>query len=145
LAYNKDLQEDKEGVFDSADTILPSLEIMTAMLKTMKVNKEIMEKSTQKDFSNATELADYLASKGLPFRQAHEIVGKLVLDCSKKGIYLQDVSISEYKALSDLIEIDIYKCLESKTAVARRVSLGGTGFDSVKAQIAQAKAQLADK
>ncbi|WP_374285949.1 argininosuccinate lyase [Lactococcus sp.] len=142
LAYNKDLQEDKEGMFDTADTILTALSVMTGMLSTMTVNSEIMEKSTQEDFSNATELADYLASKGLPFRQAHEIVGKLVLDCTKKGIYLQDVSLDEYKALSKLIEADIYDDLQSKTAVARRTSLGGTGFESVKSQIQAAQAEL---
>ncbi|MGM9886110.1 MAG: argininosuccinate lyase [Lactococcus sp.] len=142
LAYNKDLQEDKEGMFDTADTILTALSVMTGMLSTMTVNAEIMEKSTQEDFSNATELADYLASKGLPFRQAHEIVGKLVLDCTKKGIYLQDVSLDEYKALSELIEADIYDDLQSKTAVARRTSLGGTGFESVKSQIQAAQADL---
>ncbi|MQW22750.1 MULTISPECIES: argininosuccinate lyase [unclassified Lactococcus] len=142
LAYNKDLQEDKEGMFDTADTILTALSVMTGMLSTMTVNAEIMEKSTQEDFSNATELADYLASKGLPFRQAHEIVGKLVLDCTKKGIYLQDVSLAEYKALSELIEADIYDDLQSKTAVARRTSLGGTGFESVKSQIQAAQADL---
>lgn len=142
LAYNKDLQEDKEGMFDTADTILTALSVMTGMLSTMTVNSDIMEKSTQEDFSNATELADYLASKGLPFRQAHEIVGKLVLDCTKKGIYLQDVSLDEYKALSELIEADIYDDLQSKTAVARRTSLGGTGFESVKSQIQAAQAEL---
>ena len=142
LAYNKDLQEDKEGMFDSADTILTAVEIMSGMLSTMTVNKSVMETSTQKDFSNATELADYLAKKGLPFRQAHEIVGKLVLDCTKKGIYLQDVSLEDYQKLSVLIEKDIYTVLQSEVAVARRTSLGGTSFDSVLAQIAAAKDEL---
>lgn len=142
LAYNKDLQEDKEGMFDSADTILTALEVMNGMLSTMTVEKSNMAKSTEKDFSNATELADYLANKGLPFRQAHEIVGKLVLDCTKKGIYLQDVKLEEFQSLSDLIESDIYEMLQSKTAVARRNSLGGTGFDQVKIQIENAKKEL---
>ena len=143
LAYNKDLQEDKEGMFDSADTILTALVVMTGMLSTMTVNQNVMEKATQRDFSNATELADYLAAKGLPFREAHEIVGKLVLDCTKKGIYLQDVTLADYQKLSNLIEADIYQVLQSKTAVARRNSLGGTSFESVKAQIAAAQADLA--
>ncbi|WP_054639868.1 argininosuccinate lyase [Lactococcus fujiensis] len=142
LAYNKDLQEDKEGMFDSADTILTALTVMTGMLSTMTVNKSIMEASTQKDFSNATELADYLASKGVPFRQAHEIVGKLVLDCTKKGIYLQDVSLADFRNLSVLINPDIYEVLQSRTAVARRKSLGGTGFESVQDQIDAAKIEL---
>ncbi|MFC4652976.1 argininosuccinate lyase [Lactococcus nasutitermitis] len=142
LAYNKDLQEDKEGMFDSADTILTALAVMTGMLDTMKVNKDIMETSTQKDFSNATELADYLATKGIPFREAHAIVGKLVLDCTKQGIYLQDVKLADYQKLSNLIEDDIYDVLQSKTAVARRNSLGGTSFTSVKNQIAEARRSL---
>ncbi len=120
LAYNKDLQEDKEGMFDTAHTILTSLDIIAGMINTMNVNKEIMTKSTQKDFSNATELADYLANKGIPFREAHEIVGKLVLACTQKGIYLQDISISDYQAISPLIEQDIYDTLSSHTAVVRR-------------------------
>ena len=142
LSYNKDLQEDKEGMFDSADTILTALSVMAGMLSTLTVNDVNMAKATEKDFSNATELADYLASKGLPFRQAHEIVGQLVLSCIKKGIYLQDVSLEEYQALSNLIEEDVYEMLKSKTAVSRRNSLGGTGFESVKKQIAKAKKEL---
>lgn len=142
LAYNKDLQEDKEGMFDTAETILSSLAIMSGMIATMKVNKEKMLASTQKDFSNATELADYLASKGLPFRQAHEIVGKLVLQCIQNGYYLQDIPLNEYLAITPLIEEDIYEKLDAYTAVKRRHSLGGTGFDQVKSQIELAKQHL---
>lgn len=141
LAYNKDLQEDKEGMFDTAETILVSIDILAGMLATMTVHKERMAQSTEKDFSNATELADYLASKGMPFRQAHEIVGKLVLECSKAGYYLQDVPLERYQEISDLIEVDIYTALQSKTAVQRRQSLGGTGFESIRWQIQQAKEQ----
>lgn len=143
LAYNKDFQEDKEGMFDTAHTILTSLDIMAGMIETMKVNKEIMEKSTEKDFSNATELADYLATKGMPFRQAHEVVGKLVLDCTKKGIYLQDIPLEEYQAVTPLIEADIYDTLSSRTAIKRRNSYGGTGFDQVWIAIQRAQAELA--
>ena len=142
LAYNKDLQEDKEGMFDTSHTVLTSLEIMAGMVETMKLNQEIMEKSTEKDFSNATELADYLASKGMPFRQAHEVVGKLVLQCTKQGIYLQDVPLNEYQAITPLIESDIYQTLASKTAIERRHSYGGTGFDQVKAAIERSKQKL---
>ncbi|NQN66946.1 argininosuccinate lyase [Streptococcus suis] len=141
LTYNKDLQEDKEGMFDTAETILVSIEILAGMLATMTVHKEKMAQSTEKDFSNATELADYLASKGMPFRQAHEIVGKLVLECSKAGYYLQDVPLERYQEISGLIEVDIYTALQSKTAVQRRQSLGGTGFESIRWQIQQAKEQ----
>ena len=142
LAYNKDLQEDKEGMFDSADTIITSLTVMNGMLSTLTVNRVNMEKSTEQDFSNATELADYLAAKGLPFRKAHELVGLLVLDCIKKGIYLQDVNLQDYQMLSPLINEDVYEVLKSRMAVSRRNSLGGTGFESVKKQIEEAKKEL---
>ena len=132
LAYNKDLQEDKEGMFDTAETITVALDILAGMLSSMIVNDKHMAESTQKDFSNATELADYLASKGMPFRQAHEIVGKLILECSKNGHYLQDVPLERYQTISDLIEEDVYETLKSHTAVERRHSLGGTGFEQVK-------------
>ncbi|MFC4772620.1 argininosuccinate lyase [Enterococcus hermanniensis] len=139
LAYNKDLQEDKEGMFDTVHTVSTSLEIMAGMISTMKVNTQVMHDATEKDFSNATELADYLATKGIPFRQAHEIVGKLVLSCTQKGIFLQDIPLTDYQAISPVIDSDIYETLASKTAVIRRHSLGGTGFEQVRAQISAAK------
>ncbi|HFV1177462.1 TPA: argininosuccinate lyase [Streptococcus agalactiae] len=142
LAYNKDLQEDKEGMFDSVETVSIAIEIMANMLETMTVNEHIMMTSTETDFSNATELADYLASKGVPFRKAHEIVGKLVLECSKNGSYLQDIPLKYYQEISELIENDIYEILTAKTAVKRRNSLGGTGFDQVKKQILLARKEL---
>ncbi|HGD4155116.1 TPA: argininosuccinate lyase, partial [Streptococcus agalactiae] len=142
LAYNKDLQEDKEGMFDSVETVSIAIEIMANMLETMTVNEHIMMTSTETDFSNATELADYLASKGIPFRKAHEIVGKLVLECSKNGSYLQDIPLKYYQEISELIENDIYEILTAKTAVKRRNSLGGTGFDQVKKQILLARKEL---
>lgn len=143
LAYNKDFQEDKEGMFDTSETVLACLTIMDGMVATMKVNKSRMYVATQKDFSNATELADYLAAKGLPFRQAHEIVGKLVLRCTQKGDYLQDIPLEEYQAISPLIEEDIYVTLQPETAVKRRHSLGGTGFDQVRSQLEHAHKELA--
>ena len=131
-------------MFDSAETILASLEIMSGMIHTMKVNAAHMKESTEKDFSNATELADYLASKGIPFREAHEIVGKLVIEGIQKGRYLQDIPLEEYQAITPLIEADIYEKLDSVNAVKNRHSLGGTGFDQVTWQIQQAKEQLED-
>ena len=115
---------------------------MAGMLSSMTVNKEKMLVSTQQDFSNATELADYLAKKGLPFREAHEIVGKLVLECSKSGYYLQDIPLSRYQEVSSLIEEDIYQALESQTAVQKRDSLGGTGFAQIRQELERAKKQL---
>ena len=142
LAYNKDLQEDKEGMFDTVETILNSLDVLAGMLSSMQVNKAKMKQSTENDFSNATELADYLAEKGLPFREAHEIVGKLVLDSIKHGKNIQDWDLEELQAYHPLIEEDIYIYLRPETAVQRRNSLGGTGFEQVKYQIEQAKKEL---
>lgn len=142
LAYNKDLQEDKEGMFDTVETILNSLDVLSGMLSSMQVNKAKMQQSTENDFSNATELADYLAEKGLPFREAHEIVGKLVLDSIKHGKNIQDWDLEELQVYHPLIEEDIYIYLRPETAVQRRNSLGGTGFEQVKYQIEQAKKEL---
>ena len=142
LAYNKDLQEDKEGMFDTVETILNSLDVLAGMLSSMQVNKAKMQQSTENDFSNATELADYLAEKGLPFREAHEIVGKLVLDSIKHGKNIQDWNLEELQVYHPLIEEDIYIYLRPETAVQRRNSLGGTGFEQVKYQIEQAKKEL---
>lgn len=142
LAYNKDLQEDKEGMFDTVDTILNSLDVLAGMLSSMQVNEAKMQQSTENDFSNATELADYLAEKGLPFREAHEIVGKLVLDSIKHGKNIQDWDLEELQVYHPLIEEDIYIYLRPETAVQRRNSLGGTGFEQVKYQIEQAKKEL---
>lgn len=142
LAYNKDLQEDKEGMFDTVETILNSLDVLAGMLSSMQVNKAKMQQSTENDFSNATELADYLAEKGLPFREAHEIVGKLVLDSIKHSKNIQDWDLEELQVYHPLIEEDIYIYLRPETAVQRRNSLGGTGFEQVKYQIEQAKKEL---
>lgn len=142
LAYNKDMQEDKEGMFDTVKTVVGSLKIFVGMIETMKVKTTQMEKATKNDFSNATELADYLSSKGVPFREAHEIVGKLVLTCVQKGCFLMDLSLEEYRDVNDLFEEDIYRVLDPYTAVERRNSAGGTGFDQVRIAIDKAKAKL---
>ncbi|NRG29828.1 argininosuccinate lyase [Bacillus circulans] len=139
LAYNKDMQEDKEGMFDTVKTVVGSLRIFAGMIQTMKVNEQGMEKATKNDFSNATELADYLSEKGMPFREAHEVVGKLVLYCVNKKCYLQDLSITELQEASSLFEQDIYHVLNPRTAVERRNSAGGTGFTQIKQAIEKAK------
>ncbi|MFC4321080.1 argininosuccinate lyase [Litchfieldia salsa] len=139
LAYNKDMQEDKEGMFDTVQTIKGSLKIFAGMISTLKVKTEVMAEAVKKDFSNATELADYLASKGLPFRDAHEVVGKLVLTCIERGIYLLDLSMEDYKEASDLFSEDIYEVLLPTNAVGRRNSAGGTGFDQVRKALAKIK------
>lgn len=142
LAYNKDMQEDKEGVFDTVKTILPSIKVLKEMLATATINKEKMAQATQRDFSNATELADYLANKGMPFRQAHEIVGELVLSGLQTDTMLQEIPLEKYQEISPLIEADVYQALESKVAVERRNSLGGTGFAQIKAEIIRAQELL---
>ncbi|AJK87379.1 argininosuccinate lyase [Lysinibacillus fusiformis] len=143
LTYNKDMQEDKEGMFDTVHTILGSLKIFEGMVRTMTVNTERLQQAVHADFSNATELADYLATKGMPFREAHEVTGKLVFTCIQKGIYLLDLPLDEMKRESELIDSDIYEVLTPEAAVRRRHSLGGTGFDQVKIQIEKAQACLA--
>ncbi|MGO4888713.1 argininosuccinate lyase [Anaerobacillus sp. MEB173] len=145
LAYNKDMQEDKEGMFDTVETVKGSLKIFAGMIETMTVKTENMEKATNSDFSNATELADYLASKGMPFREAHEVVGKLVLHCIQKGIFLLDLPFADYKEASELFEENIYDVLQPKTVVARRNSAGGTGFEQVKKALEIAEQKINEK
>ncbi|WP_062047758.1 argininosuccinate lyase [Bacillus sp. JCM 19034] len=142
LAYNKDMQEDKEGMFDTVETVKGSLNIFAGMIETMTVNVERMEKAVHNDFSNATELADYLATKGMPFRQAHEVVGKLVLVAIQKGVFLLDLPFSDYQEASDLFDEDIYEVLNPKTVVERRNSAGGTGFEQVRVSLEKAKELL---
>ncbi|CUB15540.1 MULTISPECIES: argininosuccinate lyase [Bacillus] len=143
LTYNKDLQEDKEGMFDTVKTIAGSLQIFTGMIQTMTVNEDVMKKATKEDFSNATEVADYLAKKGMPFREAHEIVGKLVYTCIQKGIYLSDLPFETFTEASELFEQDIYTVLDPYVAVEKRTSAGGTGFKQIQLALEKAKACLA--
>ncbi|MGN7857381.1 argininosuccinate lyase [Bacillus sp. 22483] len=143
LTYNKDLQEDKEGMFDTVKTIAGSLQIFTGMIQTMTVNEDVMKKATKEDFSNATEVADYLAKKGMPFREAHEIVGKLVYTCIQKGIYLSDLPFETFTEASGLFEQDIYTVLDPYVAVEKRTSAGGTGFKQIQLALEKAKACLA--
>lgn len=142
LTYNKDMQEDKEGMFDTVHTLIGSLKIFAGMIRTMTVRTEVMEKAVTQDFSNATELADYLATKGIPFREAHEIVGKLVLHCIENNCYLLDLSLEELQQACPEIEEDVFTILSPREAVRRRNSYGGTGFDQVRIQLMKAKEKL---
>ncbi|MEB7434128.1 argininosuccinate lyase [Staphylococcus pasteuri] len=142
LAYNKDMQEDKEGLFDAIHTIKGSLKIFDGMLDTMTVNTDRLNETVTKDFSNATELADYLVSKNVPFRTAHEIVGKIVLDCINNGIYLIDVPLTDYQSYHQSIESDIYDYLKPENCLKRRKSYGSTGQDAVKHQLSVAEKLL---
>ena len=127
LAYNKDMQEDKEFVFDAIDTTKGCLALFTGMLKTMKFNAGRMEESAKHGFTNATDAADYLVNHGVPFRDAHGIVGQLVLYCIDKGIALDDMSLEEFKAISPVFEEDIYDAISMKTCVEMRNTIGAPG------------------
>lgn len=139
LAYNKDLQEDKEGLFDAIDTVKFSLAVFAQIIRGMKIKSENMRRAVEEDFSNATDLADYLVKKGLPFRQAHEVSGKLVHHCIERGIYLKDLSTEEFKNFSEKFAEDIHDAIKPETCVNSRNSLGGTSIEQVKMQIKAAR------
>ncbi len=145
LAYNKDMQEDKESVFDAVDTVKKCLRVFIPMIQTMKVNKENLYAAAQKGFLNATDLADYLVRKGLPFRSAYKMVGQLVAKCIAEGKTLETLTLAEYQAISDLFDADLYTEISLETCVAKRISAGSTGPDSVNAQIASVKRFLESK
>lgn len=136
LTYNKDLQEDKEGFFDAVDTIKFSLAVYRDMILTMTVNVDKMQQAVSKDFSNATDLADYLVRKGLPFRQAHEVVGKCVAYAILNNKFLPEITLEEYKEFSDLFEEDLLVALEPYNCVAARKSYGGPAFTENEKQFA---------
>ncbi|CDQ20404.1 argininosuccinate lyase [Halobacillus karajensis] len=142
LAYNKDMQEDKEGMFDTVDTLEGALSLLAPMLASMEVKAGQMKSAVTEDYSNATDIADYLAVKGLPFREAHEVIGKIVLYSIQKEKYLLDLSLEEYKEFSPLFEADIFEKLNPNQVVAARNSEGGTGFAQVEKQIQLAKEHL---
>jgi argininosuccinate lyase len=135
LTYNKDMQEDKEGAFDTFDTVVGSLRVVNEMVKTMRVREERMSAQAEHGFINATDAADYLAKKGLPFREAHEVVGSLVAFCISKGQTLGELTLTEYKQFSPLFDIDIFEVIKLDTVVNRRTSYGGTARSAVEAQL----------
>ena len=132
LAYNKDMQEDKEFVFDAIDTTKGCLALFTGMLRTMKFNKDVMENSAKNGFTNATDAADYLVNHGVAFRDAHGIVGQLVLYCIEKNIALGDMSLEEYKAISPVFAEDIYEAISMKTCVEKRTTIGAPSKESME-------------
>ena len=136
LAYNKDMQEDKELTFDAIDTTKGCIALFTGMIDTMVFNKENMENSAKHGFTNATDAADYLVNKGVPFRDAHGIVGQLVLYCLDKKIALDDMSIEEYKKISPVFEEDIYEAIAIKTCVEKRTTIGAPGREAMEKVIA---------
>ena len=142
LAYNKDMQEDKEAIFDSVDTVIMCLRVFTPMITTMKVKAENMYRAAQGGFINATDLADYLAKKGMPFRTAYKIVGQIVAQCIAESCVLDELSIEKYKEHSELFEEDLYEEISLETCVSKRISEGGTSVGSVEKQIAYVRKEL---
>ena len=138
LAYNKDLQEDKEGLFDTIDTVKFSLSVYAQMIKAMRVNKDKMLLATKEDFSNATDMADYLVKKGLPFRDAHEVAGKSVSYCIEQDKWLMDLTLEEFKQFSPLFDEDILEEIKVETCVANRNSYGGTSYSQVEQSLKNA-------
>ncbi|MCR5487660.1 MAG: argininosuccinate lyase [Lachnospiraceae bacterium] len=139
LAYDKDMQEDKEAAFDAIDTTLSCLMLFTGMLKTMRFRKEVMEKSAERGFTNATDVADYLVRRGLPFRDAHTVTGHLVLKAIGEGKSLSELSLSDYRKESPLFEEDIYEAISLKECVERRQTLGAPGREAMEKVISQYK------
>ena len=144
LAYNKDMQEDKEPVFDSVDTAKACLGVFIPMISEMKAKPENMLKAAQTGFINATDLADYLVRKGLPFRSAYKIAGQTVAKCREKGCILETLSLEDYKSLCELFEGDLYQEIDLKACVEKRISEGGTSLKSVEEQIEYVKKQLSE-
>ena len=142
LAYNKDMQEDKEAVFDAVETVIMCLKVFAPMLATMKARPENMKKAAQGGFINATDLADYLVKKGMPFRSAYKISGQLVAQCIREGTVLEELPLEAYKAHSELFDEDLYQDIDLLTCVEKRISLGGTSVASVEQQITYVKERI---
>ena len=142
LAYNKDMQEDKEGVFDAVDTASMSVKIFIGMIETMKVKTENMKKAAQRGFINATDLADYLTKKGMPFRTAYKISGSIVAYCIEHGEVLETLPLEKYKEYSDLFEQDVYEDIDLFTCVNKRNSVGGTSVQSIEQQLKYVREKL---
>ena len=142
LAYNKDMQEDKELSFDAMDTVKGCISLFNGMLATMKFNKDVMRRSANKGFTNATDAADYLVNHGVPFRDAHGIVGQMVLYCIDKGIAIDDMSLEELKAISPVFEEDIYDAISMETCVNKRLTIGAPGKEAMEKVIAIEKEYL---
>ena len=145
LAYNKDMQEDKELTFDAIDTVKGCLALFTGMISTMTVNAPVMEASAKNGFTNATDAADYLVNHGVPFRDAHGIVGQLVLFCEQKGIALDNMTLEEYKAISPVFEEDIFDAIRMETCVTKRNTLGAPGPAVMEEVIQRNEAYLSEK
>ena len=142
LAYNKDMQEDKEALFDSLDTVKKCIHVFVGMLSTIKFNTNQMEKSARSGFANATDAADYLVKRGLPFRSAHEVIGKMVLYCIQHNIGLLDLGLPQLKEFSPLFEEDVYKALSLNACINERKLPGGPAIETVELAIKEGRAWL---
>ena len=142
LAYNKDMQEDKEPAFDAIDTANGCLRLFEGMVRTMRFHKDVMAKSAMNGFTNATDAADYLVVKGVPFRDAHGIIGRLVLYCIEKEKSIEECSLDELKNISPVFEEDIYEAVSLKTCVEKRLTIGAPGQESMKKVIAANRAYI---
>ena len=142
LAYNKDMQEDKEAIFDAVDNVKLCVKTFIPMLSTMRVLKDNMRNAAARGFINATDCADYLVKKGMPFRDAYKITGTLVAQCIEKGLTLETLPVDEYRKMSELFGEDVYEAISLDTCVRERKSEGGPSPEAVKAQIAQAEKAL---
>ena len=142
LAYNKDMQEDKEPLFDTVDTLKTCTDVYSRMLEHIEVHSKRMYEACKQGFLNATDLADYLVSKGMPFRHAHAVAGRSVAFALNQGKELNDLTLEEFKELSELIGPDVYDFIAIDKTIARRISYGGTGFDNVKQAVAKAAGEL---
>ena len=143
LAYNKDMQEDKELTFDAIDTVKGSLALFTGMISSMSFRKDVMEQSAKNGFTNATDAADYLVNRGVPFRDAHGIIGRLVLLCIERGCSLDELPLEEYRKVSPVFEEDVYSAISMENCVRRRVTAGAPGQDAMRRAIAVYRQRLA--
>ena len=142
LAYNKDMQEDKEGTFDAIDTVKECISMFMQMVDTMKFRKDVMARSAMMGFTNATDAADYLVKHGVPFRDAHGIIGRLVLTCIEKGKSIEEMSLEELKQISEVFDADIYEAVSLKTCVERRLTTGAPGIAVMKEVITEYRRYL---
>jgi argininosuccinate lyase len=144
LAYNKDMQEDKELSFDAMDTVKGCIALFTGMLSTIRFNKDRMRASANGGFTNATDAADYLVKHGVPFRDAHGIIGRVVLYCVEKGIAIDEMTIDELKAISPVFEEDVYEAISMETCVNKRLTVGAPGKDAMMRVIEIERAYLSE-
>jgi argininosuccinate lyase len=144
LAYNKDMQEDKEALFDAVDTVGASVRVTTTVLRNLRVNEERTREAATRGYMNATELADYLVRKGMPFREAHETVGRIVIKALGRGVELNELTLDELKSMSALIEQDVFAALSLERTVESKSQTGGTAPEKVAEELKRARASLAN-